>query len=121
DGTPTKSILEYAEERGLRTGVVSTQAIDDATPAATYAHSNDRKKYGEIFPQAFSPRYGDGVDVLLGAGREKIGTQLVEAGTSFDALASQHDRPIYASLADVPGGNSCPVVVADSIDARAAT
>jgi len=121
DGTPTKSILEYAEERGLRTGVVSTQAIADATPAATYAHSNDRKKYGEIFPQAFSPRYGDGVDVLLGAGREKIGTQLVEAGTSFDALASQHDRPIYASLADVPGGNSRPVVVADSIDARAAT
>ncbi|MEN1929919.1 alkaline phosphatase [Luteimonas sp. MJ250] len=81
DGTPTRTLLEYAEERGLRTGVVSTQSVADATPAATYAHSNDRGKWGEIFPQAFSPRYGDGVDVLIGSGREKIGSQLAAAGT----------------------------------------
>uniref|UniRef100_UPI0031D3FD14 alkaline phosphatase n=1 Tax=Sphingomonas sp. TaxID=28214 RepID=UPI0031D3FD14 len=67
DGTPTKTVLEYAEQRGLLTGVVTTQSIADATPAANYAHSNDRKKWGEIFPQAFKPRFGDGVDVLFGA------------------------------------------------------
>ncbi|MEN1971859.1 alkaline phosphatase [Luteimonas sp. MJ204] len=121
DGTPTRTLLEYAEERGLRTGVVSTQSIADATPAATYAHSNDRGKWGEIFPQAFSPRYGDGVDVLIGSGREKIGSQLAAAGTSFEALSTQHRRPIHASLADVDAGNARPVVVADGIDARAAT
>lgn len=121
DGTPTKTILEYAEERGLLTGVISTQSIADATPAANYAHSNDRKKWGEIFPQAFTPRFGDGVDVLFGAGRRKIGEQLTAAGTSFDQLAAKHGRPIRATLADVAAGEKRPVVVADAIDVRAAT
>lgn len=121
DGSPTKSILEYAEERGLRTGVITTQAVTDATPAACYAHSNDRRKWADIFRQAFAPRFGDGVDVLIGAGRRQIGGQLQEAGTSFDALARQHSRPVYASLAEVPAANQRPVVVAEQMDAHAAT
>lgn len=121
DGAPIKTILEYAEERGLKTGVVSSQSIADATPAAAYAHSNDRAKWGEIFPQAFAPRYGDGVDVLLGAGRGRIGEQLAARGASFDALAAAHRRPIYASLDAVPATDTRPVVVADEIDVRAAT
>ena len=121
DGTPMKTVLEYAEERGLRTGVVSSQSIADATPGATYAHSNDRRKQGEIFMQAFTPRYGDGVDVLIGAGRERIGGLLAEAGTGFEDLARRHERPIYASLDEVDPANARPVVVADSIDVRAAT
>lgn len=121
DGTPTKTLLEYAEERGLQTGVISSQSIADATPAANYAHANDRGKWGEIFPQAFTPRFGDGVDVLIGAGRQRIGEQLTAKGTSFAALSKTHRRPIYATLADVPAGNTRPVVVADEIDVRAAT
>lgn len=121
DGTPTKTLLEYAEERGLLTGVVSSQSIADATPAANYAHSNDRGKQGEIFMQAFTPRYGDGVDVLLGAGRQRIGGLLTQAGTSFDALASAHSRPVYASLEEAAANNQRPIVVADRIDVRAAT
>ncbi|RYD68567.1 MAG: alkaline phosphatase [Sphingomonadales bacterium] len=121
DGAPTKTILEYAEERGLSTGVVSTQSIADATPAATYAHSNDRKKWGEIFPQAFAPRFGNGVDVLFGAGRAKIGEQLIAAGTSFEQLGKTHKRPIRTTLDAVGAGEKRPVVVGDSMDARAAT
>src|SRR3546814_4356206 len=96
DGAPAKTLLEYAEERGLLTGVISTQSIADATPAATYAHYNDRGKWGEIFPQAFSPRFGDGVDVMFGAGRRKIGEHLVVAGTSFAHCRKEHRRPIYS-------------------------
>ena len=121
DGAPTKTLLEYAEERGLLTGVISTQSIADATPAASYAHSNDRGKWGEIFPQAFSPRFGDGVDVMFGAGRKKIGDQLTAAGTSFDALSKTHRRPIYSTLDQVPASNARPMVVADQMDVRAAT
>lgn len=121
DGEPTKTLLEYAEEHGLRTGVVTSQPITDATPAATYAHSNDRGKWGEIFQQAFAPRYGDGVDVLFGTGRAKIGQQLATAGTGFDRIAKAHDRPVYARLEDAPSANARPVVVADEIDTRAAT
>jgi len=120
DGAPTKTLLEYAEERGLRTGVVTSEPITDATPAATYAHSNDREKWGEIFPQAFSPRFGDGVDVMFGAGRRKIGEQLAARGSGFYQLAKAHDRPIYARLEDASPANSRPVVVADQIDVRAA-
>ncbi|MCK6105173.1 MULTISPECIES: alkaline phosphatase [unclassified Brevundimonas] len=121
DGAPTKTLLEYAEERGLLTGVITTQAITDATPAANYAHANDRAKWGEIFPQAFTPRFGDGVDVLFGAGREEIAEQLAARGSGFDALSAAHGRPIYATLADAPADNLRPVVVADAMDVRAAT
>ena len=121
DGTPTKTLLEYAEEHGLLTGVITTQSIADATPAAAYAHSNDRKTWGTIFPQAFTPRFGDGVDVMFGAGRAKIGEQLAAAGTSFDKLSQTHKRPIYAALDEVPGNNARPVVVGDRMDVHAAT
>lgn len=120
DGAPTKTLLEYAEQRGLRTGVVTSEPITDATPAATYAHSNDREKWGEIFPQAFAPRFGDGVDVMFGAGRRKIGEQLTARGSGFDQLAKAHDRPIYARLEEASPTNARPVVVADQIDVRAA-
>ena len=121
DGTATKTLMEYAEERGLATGVITTQSIADATPAACYAHANDRKKWGEIFRQAFSPRFGDGVDVLMGAGREPIGMQLAQAGTGFETLAQAHARPIYAALDQVPAASKRPVVVADRLDVHAAT
>ena len=121
DGTPAKTLLEYAEERGLATGVVAGQSIADATPAATYAHANSRKSWAEIFPQAFKPRFGDGVDVLFGAGREKIGEQLAATGTSFEKLSTDHRRPIYSSLDQVPAATARPVVVAEEIDVRAAT
>ena len=39
---PLPSIAELAEERGLRTGIVSTARITHATPAGSYAHSPNR-------------------------------------------------------------------------------
>ena len=121
DGAPTKTLLEYAEENGLWTGVITTQSIADATPAANYAHSNDRGNWGQIFVQAFTPRFGDGVDVMFGAGRQEVGAQLIALGTSFDGLSRTHARPIYATLGDAPAGNMRPVVVSDAMDVHAAT
>ena len=121
DGASTKTLLEYAEERGLLTGVITNQEITDATPAANYAHSNERQKWGEIFRQAFAPRFGDGVDVLIGAGRKPISEQLAVLGTSIAKLSAEHARPVYDTLQAVPANNGRPVVVADKIDVRAAT
>ena len=121
DGAPTKTLLEYAEEHGLRTGVITTQSIADATPAANYAHSNDRNNWGQIFAQAFNPQFGDGVDVMFGAGRQKVGEQLTAMGTNFDALSKAHDRPIYATLGEAPSANLRPVVVSEAMDVHAAT
>lgn len=72
DGAPLKSILEYAEERGLSTGVITNTSIADATPAALYAHANDRRKAGEIFAQLTAPRFGDGPDLVIGGGRTAV-------------------------------------------------
>jgi alkaline phosphatase len=120
DGRPLKTILEYAEERGLSTGVITDQSIADATPAACYAHSNERSKWGEIFPQALAPRFGDGVDVLIGAGRYEIENQLKARGSGFEALAARYQRPILASLEAAHAEPGRLVVVGDRIDVRAA-
>ncbi|MDW8131420.1 MAG: alkaline phosphatase, partial [Bryobacterales bacterium] len=99
DGEPLKTILEHAEERGLSTGIVTNTGAADATPAACYAHSNDRRKIGEIFVQFLKPRFGDGVEVLVGAGRSKILAAVRELGV--DAEAALRERGY--TLLDRPG------------------
>jgi alkaline phosphatase len=69
---PLKTILEHAEEKGCSTGVITNRPVWDATPAACYAHVSSRGKMTDIFAQVFAPRFGDGVDVLVGADREKL-------------------------------------------------
>jgi len=78
---PVKTLLEYAEERGLSTGVITNMKIWDATPAATYAHVASRKNVDEIFRQMLAPRFGNGVDILVGKG-------LKDANTTFGKLQS---------------------------------
>jgi len=102
DGEPLKSILEYAEERGLSTGVLSNVNIADATPAACYGHANDRSKHGELFLEIFSPRFGDGVDVVFGPGRKRIWDSASGIGKDIDAIAKEKGREIYSDLNDVP-------------------
>lgn len=100
DGQILKTLLELAEERGLATGVVSNSSMADATPAACYAHANDRKKTGEIFRQLFESPSGDGVDVVIGPGREEIleameeleinlSSALADAGYTFVASETE--------------------------------
>lgn len=75
DGTPTWTLLEMAKAKGMRVGVVSTAQVTHATPAATYAHINQRNNENGIALQAlpgdasFNPRLGNGIDVLMGGGR----------------------------------------------------
>ncbi|GGE82092.1 alkaline phosphatase [Sphingomonas prati] len=66
---PLKTVLEYAEQRGLSTGVITNMKIWDATPAACYAHVASRKDKDEIFRQMLAPRFGNGVDILVGKGQ----------------------------------------------------
>ena len=47
-GQELKTILEYAEEAGLSTGLVSTSSITHATPASFIAHEMDRDEYEAI-------------------------------------------------------------------------
>lgn len=46
--TPLKSIAVRAREAGCKVGVASSVAINHATPAAFYAHNENRKNYNAI-------------------------------------------------------------------------
>ncbi|UCF05149.1 MAG: alkaline phosphatase [bacterium] len=64
DGKPLKTVLEYAEELGMSTGLVVTCSVTHATPAAFAAHIDNRQKENEIAEQIVA----SGVDVLFGGG-----------------------------------------------------
>lgn len=48
DTNAMETILEEAEARGLKTGLVATSTIDHATPASFIAHNRSRQNYEEI-------------------------------------------------------------------------
>jgi hypothetical protein len=52
DGEAPWTLLELAKARGMKVGVVSTAQITHATPAATYAHINQRNNENDIALQA---------------------------------------------------------------------
>lgn len=76
DGRRLLTLLEQAKRADMRVGVVSTARITHATPAATYAHINNRDDENAIALQAlpddatYNQRLGDGIDVLFGGGRQ---------------------------------------------------
>ncbi len=88
-GKETKTLLEYAEDAGRSTGIVTTARLTHATPGACYAHTVDRDwesdadilarhkdaydaKFPDIARQLLEFRYGDGLEVALGGGRTKF-------------------------------------------------
>lgn len=75
DGQKLKTILEYAEERGLSTGIISNDdrtGVTIAITAAFYSHTDERHLSGDIFMQLLNPRFGNGLDVVIGTGRQLI-------------------------------------------------
>jgi alkaline phosphatase len=122
DGAPLKTILEYAEERGLASGVVSNSSVLSATPAACYAHVNDRKKVAEIFQNLVKPRFGDGVDVVIGAGRSDVDVAAKQAGVQAIEALRDAGLLMYDALDAIPSDARRAVVLFDEdFDIDAAT
>lgn len=76
-GKPVKTILEWAEEYGKATGLISTSAITHATPASFISHQAKRSDY-ELIADDFLKT---DIDVFIGGGRNhfqkrKDGTDL---------------------------------------------
>jgi alkaline phosphatase len=111
DGRPLVSILEAARDAGFATGLVTTSAIVDATPAAFVAHRAKRAERAEIAVQVAESH----VDLLIGGGRDAFddGDLLAAArarGVTViepDGLAAATALPLWALLPgrlDRPGG-----------------
>lgn len=88
-GNEAKTLLEYAEDAGKSTGVVSTARLTHATPAACYSHTAGRDweadadifkarkdahdaGFPDIARQLIEFKYGDGLEVAMGGGRSKF-------------------------------------------------
>lgn len=64
DSVAVKSIASQLHDRGVGVGLVTTVAVDDATPAAFYAHQPSRSNYLEIGREYAA----SGFEFLAGAG-----------------------------------------------------
>lgn len=110
DEQPVETVREWASARGKATGVVTTERITGATPAAFYAKVLKRGQTADIAAQV----PGSSVDLFVGGGmgafsEEREGTtQRAEAEKNgflvvetLDALneAIANDQPILALLA----------------------
>jgi alkaline phosphatase len=113
DGAPLRSILEYAEARGLSTGIVTNDSVAGATPAALYAKANDRGQAAAIILQAFSPREGNGVDVLIGGGRTALARAVGQSGQDLSAVAGAAHRTLLTDISEIPAGARRAVVLYD--------
>jgi alkaline phosphatase len=116
DGAPFKTILEYAEQHGLSTGVVSNMSMADATPAACYAHMHSRGEFGGIFLQVWRPRFGDGVDVVIGNGRKRIREETQALGADIDKELRASGRSVYDSIDAIPANARRVVALFDDND-----
>ncbi|MEE6295909.1 alkaline phosphatase [Georgenia wangjunii] len=115
DNTPQDTVLEIAKANGLKTGNVSTSEIQDATPAALYAHVNQRQCYGPTVTTENCPTFakengGLGSiteqlldarpDVVLGGGNATMSEIAVDgpwAGLTLEAQAAERG---YTYLTD---------------------
>lgn len=74
DGKPQTNLFELAKKAGKATGNVSTAEIQDATPAAVFAHVTARKCYGPEATSAKCPK-----NAAENGGRGSITEQLIRA------------------------------------------
>ena len=90
NGASVPTILELAKAKGKAVGAITTTELTHATPATTFSHICNRNAQYAIAAQAvpggagYNGALGDGVDVLMGGGRNHF--------TPFDALANKTGR-----------------------------
>jgi alkaline phosphatase len=116
DGAALRTILEHAEARGLSSGLITNMSIADATPAACYAHANDRGEAGKIFAQLATPRYGDGPDVVVGAGRTAVLGATKALGIDIQSALSKRGYALLESPASLGAGVKRAVALTDNAE-----
>ena len=61
-----ETIVEMLHKKGYASGIVATSSVVHATPAALYAHTDDRYKYKDISNQLIN----SSIDIALGGGKK---------------------------------------------------
>ena len=126
---PVKTMMEFANERGMLTAALATVQVTHATPAAFFTKVETRQQQNDIADQ-FATQDAEGnwkFDLLLGGGRQffvrgenegspavdhlahfqKNGMRVIE---SLEALHNEQQLPLIGLFADV----SLPFVIDDA-------
>ena len=91
DTLAIKTMLEWAEEKNMATGLVATSTVTHATPASFAAHVDSRKKEKEIAKQFAETE----IDVILGGGKTFWPDSLIAA---YKSRGGQYINNIHAPL-----------------------
>lgn len=115
DGRPLQTLLEYAQARNMRVGLVSTAYLTHATPAAFGAHETSRNNY-----DAIASDYLDQTrpNVLFGGGGNGLTVSATLAAgyrVATDSLAFQN-LDLTQPLLSAQFGSSHLPYVADYLD-----
>lgn len=102
DLVPVESLLRLAQSRGLATGIVTSDSLTGATPAAWYSHTDNRGDTDTIIADLLA----DPPDVAIGGGRSELGTmvdptvfQLVTDAAALESAVAD-GRPLMALLSE---------------------
>lgn len=111
------TILELAQKNQLRTGIVSTAEITDATPAAPSSHVNARACQGPADmaacpqdnksaggPGSIAEQQVDhGIDVILGGGKRRYDQVITGGSDSGKTVIQSAERQGYTFVGDAAG------------------
>jgi len=101
DGKPCVTLLEYAKQRGKRTGVVVTSQITHATPASFFAHAGSRKQISEIAGQLVGLPASLQLDVAFGGGSADFTAEALST-LQNGGMQVINDRKALAALKRTP-------------------
>lgn len=99
-GNEVPSVLDMASQAGKATGIVSTAAIWDASPAAFAASNVDRGNAGEITQEYID---NNELDVILGGGRAAFGDDTDQDGQTTIQEARAHGFDYITTGAELAG------------------
>jgi alkaline phosphatase len=112
DTIPQKTILEYAEDAGLSTGLVATSAITHATPASFIAHQPWRVMGEEIASDFLKTD----IDVFIGGGKDHF-TNRKDGVDLTDSLKAKGYQVTFEldGLKDIHSGKIAALLSADGM------
>ena len=114
DGARLTNIGELATSMGYAVGIVTTTRVTHATPAAVFAHVNDRNLENEIAAQmtpggaGYNDRLGQGLHVIFGGGRRHFLPTSASDGRRSDGrdLLTELQQRGYRYVSNRQGLNS---------------
>ncbi|MEO9476199.1 MAG: alkaline phosphatase [Cyclobacteriaceae bacterium] len=111
DTTEVETLVEIVSPQGIKTGLISTSAIQHATPACFYSHVKHRKQYEDIAANMVD----SDVDFFAGGGRKyfnkrKDGKNLL---VDLDASGFRVDTTALGEFASIKGYSKMAYLLAE--------